>query len=62
MKRLIKKNNTNIEFGRPGGLLFPQYDQKIENDTINNMHYGPNDYISWDFEKNLDNSEWNLQK
>lgn len=61
MKRLIKQNNE-IEVGRPGGIVFPQYDQKIQNDDINDIKYGPTSYISWDFGKNIDNPEWNLQK
>lgn len=60
MKRLRKCNDINVEVGRPGGLLFPQYDQKIQNDDINDIQYGPSNHIEWDFEKNIDYPEWNL--
>ena len=56
MKSRLRKLNFNqdldIEVGRPSSLVFPQYDQKIENDNINKIQYGPSNHINWDFEKN----------
>lgn len=63
MKSRLKKKCSDIvtEVGRPGSYSFPDFDQKIENDKINNIQYGPSMHTEWNFEKDLNYPEWNLQ-
>ena len=60
MKRLI----TSYEYGQtfPSPILVKDFQDKITNDNINNITYGPNIDRSYEFEMDLDNSEWTLQQ
>lgn len=58
MKRLIKKNYIPPS----SGILIKDIDTKIENDNINKIMYNSNIDRTWQFEKNIDNPEWNLQQ
>lgn len=60
MKRLIKA----YEFGftSPVPILVKDIQDKIENDEINDITYGPNISREYLFEKDLDNAGWALQQ
>lgn len=60
MKRLIKA----YEFGNtfPVPILVKDIQDKIENNQITDITYGPNISREFLFEKGLDNSEWALQQ
>lgn len=58
MKRLIKKSYTPPN----AGILVKDIDSKIENDDISKITYNSTIDRTWQFEKDIDNSEWSLQQ
>jgi hypothetical protein len=61
ISRLRRNHFAEDMYSIPMGVVFKDFDQKIDNDRIDDIEYGTTNSKEWEFEKLRDNQEWALQ-